>query len=85
MKIVIDLDAVLYNRIFVNSQADPYDMVKASIAIKEGTPLTESHGRLVDMSEVIVKLMQYYDRDKTIGQCLDEVPTVIEADWGDTK
>lgn len=36
MKIVIDLDAVLYNRIFVNSQADPYDMVKARLLLKKG-------------------------------------------------
>ena len=53
MKIVIDLDAVLYNRIFVNFQADPYDMVRASIAIKEGTPLPAGHGRLVDTEELI--------------------------------
>jgi hypothetical protein len=32
------------------------------------------------MSEVLIKLMQFYDGDKTIGQCLDEVNTIIEAD-----
>ena len=37
------------------------------------------------MSEVLVKLMQYYDSDKTIGQCLDELDTVIEADGGDAE
>lgn len=54
-------------------------------AIKNGQPLPKGHGILVDMSEVIVKLMQYYDRDKTIGQCLDEVHTVIETDGGDAE
>ena len=52
-------------------------------AIKSGIPLPKGHGRLVDMSEVLIKLMQYYDGDKTIGQCLDEVNTIIEADGGD--
>jgi hypothetical protein len=51
-------------------------------AIKNGTPLPKGHGRLVDMSEVLIKLMQFYDGDKTIGQCLDEVNTIIEADKG---
>ena len=48
-------------------------------AIGNGTPLPKGHGRLVDMSEVLIKLMQFYDGDKTIGQCLDEVNTIIEA------
>lgn len=48
-------------------------------AIANGIPLPEGHGMLVDMSEVLVKLMQYYDGDKTVGQCLDEVHTVIDA------
>jgi hypothetical protein len=51
-------------------------------AIGNGTPLPKGHGRLVDMSEVLIKLMQFYDGDKTIGQCLDEVNTIIEADKG---
>lgn len=51
-------------------------------AIGNGTPLLKRHGRLVDFSEVLIKLMQFYDGDKTIGQCLDEVNTIIEADKG---
>ena len=50
--------------------------------ILSGIPLPKGHGELVDMSEVIVKLMQYFGGNKTIGQCLDEVHTVIEADGG---
>jgi hypothetical protein len=51
-------------------------------AIGNAKPLPKRHGRLVDMSEVLIKLMQFYDGDKTIGQCLDEVNTIIEADKG---
>ena len=79
MKIVIEVPEDMYN----NGQLDKFfgcSSKKLDEVICTGTPLPKGHGRLVDMSEVIVKLMQYYDREKTIGQCLDEVPTVIEAD-----
>ena len=49
-------------------------------AIGNAKPLPKGHGRLVDFSEVLIKLMQFYDGDKSIGQCLDEVNTIIEAD-----
>lgn len=73
MKIVIDIPEYIY-KICQNHG----DIVYKSIA--NGTPLPKGHGRLVDMSEVLIKLMQFYDGDKTIGQCLDEVNTIIEAE-----
>ena len=77
MQIVIDIPEEYYNatKAIPNIQCDA-DM----LIIKSGTPLPKGHGRLVDMSEVLIKLMQFYDGDKTIGQCLDEVNTIIEAD-----
>lgn len=79
MKIVIDIPKEEYDEILSSEDCGLHTLTRA---VANGTPLPKGHGRLVDMSEVIVKLMQYYDRDKTIGQCLDEVHTVIEADGG---
>lgn len=58
----------------------PQDYTCLAECVRRGTVLPKGHGRLVDMSEVLIKLMQFYDGDKTIGQCLDEVNTIIEAD-----
>lgn len=82
MRMVIDMDEDEYQRTMQHYEQFPRDLSRYERRIIDGTPLPKGHGRLVDMSEVIVKLMQYYDREKTIGQCLDEVHTVIEADGG---
>jgi hypothetical protein len=86
MQIVIDIPEEYYNFIKNHQYMDRYYSIseasKIFCAIKNGTPLPKGHGRLVDMSEVLIKLMQFYDGDKTIGQCLDEVNTIIEADKG---
>ena len=80
MKIVIDIPEEVYKK-----AKETHDAMCDSVwlGIKYGTPLPEGHGRLVDMSEVLIKLMQFYDGDKSIGQCLDEVNTIIEADGGE--
>lgn len=82
MQIVIDIPKEYYNatKAIPNIQCDA-DM----LIIKNGTPLPKGHGRLVDMSEVLIKLMQFYDGDKSIGQCLDEVNTIIEADRSESE
>lgn len=88
MKLVIDIPESTY-KVFKNLneiigilvyEKDILTLIKA---VKNGTPLPKGHGRLVDMSEVIVKLMQYFVGNKTLEQCLDEVHTVIEADGGE--
>ena len=82
MRIVIEIPEDYYKAIKeIPVEQSTVDM----LIIRNGTPLPKGHGRLVNMSEVIVKLMQYYDGNKTIGQCLDEVHTVIEADGGDAE
>lgn len=75
MKLVIDIPEYIYKLCQGHG-----DIVYRYIA--NGTVLPKGHGRLVDMSEVLIKLMQFYDGDKSIGQCLDEVNTIIEADGG---
>lgn len=78
MKLIIDIPEYIYKLCQGHG-----DIVYRYIA--KGTPLPKGHGRLVDFSEVLIKLMQYYDGNKSIGQCLDEVHTVIEADGGDVE
>lgn len=45
-----------------------------------GTVLPKGHGDLIDRSEAIKSLFDYDKGKKTIGQCIDDVPKIIEAD-----
>ena len=47
--------------------------------IRCGTPLPKGHGRLIDAAEVKRK-MGNLDGLGMIGRCIDEFPTIIEAD-----
>lgn len=85
MKLVIDIPKEEYNYILKSDNSVFADCASKECmmhVIKKGTPLPKGHGKIVDMSEVLIKLMQFYDGDKSIGQCLDEVNTIIEADGG---
>jgi len=53
--------------------------------IANGTPLPKGHGTLVDRSEVIKSLFDYHKGKKTLGQCIEDVQTIIEADWEDEE
>ena len=79
MQIVIDIPSEMYDW-YDNGFPEEDDAERLWQIVKNGTPLPKGHGRLVDISEVLIKLMQFYDGDKTIGQCLDEVNTIIERD-----
>ena len=81
MKVIIDVKSEMWDWL-VNGFPDEEDGVRLLDIVKNGTPLPEGHGRLVDMSEVLIKLMQYYDGDKTLGQCIDDTPTILEASEG---
>ena len=58
---------------------------EAGVAIKNGTPLPKGHGDLIDKSEAIISLFDYYSGKKTIGQCIDEVQTIIEKDKAESE
>ena len=90
MKLVIDIDDNIYTRLFDNGVDDPDDPIDDPIdiatvindtidiqtAIRNGTPLPEHHGRLIDADA-----MQKYQID-TFGQRLlviDTAPTIIEG------
>ena len=45
-----------------------------------GTLLPKGHGDLIDRSKVIKSLFDYHNGKKTIGQCIDDVEAIIEAD-----
>lgn len=50
------------------------------VALFEGTVLPKGHEDLIDRGEVIKSLFDYHNEKKTIGQCIDDVQTIIEAD-----
>lgn len=49
-------------------------------AFLNGTALPKEHGTLVDRSEVIKSLFDYKKGKKTLGQCIEDVQTIIEFD-----
>ena len=59
------------------SYADDFNLY---YAIKNGKTLQKGHGDLVDRNEVIKSLFNYHNGKKTIGQCIDDVQTIISAD-----
>ncbi len=44
------------------------------------TEIKEPHGELIDRITTIRSLLDYHTGMKSIGQCIDDVPTVIEAE-----
>ena len=51
----------------------------AMVAIANGKPLSKGHGRLID-ADVVKEKMGNLDGFGFIGRCVDEIPTVLEAD-----
>lgn len=79
MQIVIDIPKEMWDWLHTGFP-DEDDGRNAINAILKGTPLPKGHGDLIDRSKVIVSLMAYTKGIKTIGQCVDDVPTIIEAE-----
>lgn len=79
MKLIIDIPEEAYN-LLKTSGVDWLGAEHILDAVSKGTPLPEGHGDLIDRSEVIKNLFDYHNGKKTIGQCIDDVPTIIEAD-----
>ena len=44
-----------------------------------GKVLPEKHGRLIDANEVKESLRDFLRNNKTIGQCIDDTPTIIKG------
>ena len=85
MQIVIDIPEEV-KEAFDNASKDDIDCSFYDYnsvigkAIRNGTALPKGHGRLVDVSDLLISLMKYIDGDKSLGQCIDDTPTVIEAE-----
>lgn len=83
MKIVIDISEEQYEIIKELVKKQNSFCLEADSAekiITNGIPLPKEHGDLIDRTEVIKNLFDYYNGKKTIGQCIDNVPTIIEAE-----
>ena len=76
MKIVIDIPDDEYK---ILMEAEGSFRTRPVMHIQNGTALPKGHGRLVDVSDLLISLMKYMDGDKSLGQCIDDTPTVIEA------
>lgn len=79
MQIVIDISETAYNY-FAQGLRFTDDVEMAIIAIVDGTPLPKGHGDLIDKKEAIISLFDYYNGKKTVGQCIDKIQTIVEAD-----
>jgi hypothetical protein len=78
MQIIIDIPGIMYDW-FENGFPDDKDAAMLWEVVREGTKLPKTYGRLVDANAVIKSLMAYLSGDKTIGQCIDDTPTIVEA------
>lgn len=86
MKIVIDIDDNIYTRLFDNGVDDYDDPMDINTAIRNGTPLPEHHGRLIDLEEVryryvnIIKVSNSeLENLRMLAEILDTAPTIIEG------
>lgn len=81
MQIVIDIPQHLYDLI----KKFPSDSNEGTIenilvkSVEYGTPLPKGHGRLID-ADVVNEKMGNLDGFGFIGRCVDEIPTVLDAD-----
>ena len=78
MKIVIDIDDLLYEYISKGRDLSPQQYDKIELAIVDGTPLPKGHGKLIDADKLME--LAYNCVTKTVD-CNDiaRFPTVIEA------
>ena len=73
MKLVIDIDEKTYNEIMDDAKNTPRNLSHYERIIAKGAPLPKGHGRLIDADDLL---------DNT---CLDGIPTIIEADKGESE
>lgn len=79
MKIVIDVPEKVYNH-FCRCCRFPDEVEEAIIAITDGTPLPEGHGRLIDADELKILIPAIETEYKYVHRLIDEAPTIIDAE-----
>lgn len=79
MQIVIEIDNEHYERIMrLEEGVTVYPTTLALYeAVKDGTPLTKGHGRLIDADEL--KKHKYHDSNR-----FENAVAVAQIDWADT-
>ena len=98
MKILIDIDEEIYKcslpykDVPVNSNMANYNS-EITCAIANGISLPKGHGRLIDVKDLLYEICledNDYNRDVNMGEIItlediDRIPTIIEADTGETE
>ena len=83
MKIVIDIDEELYNRVRADSGVYVMDDILVENAIYEGIPLPKGHGDLIDRRKVLADMSSAWvtGGTRTVMQgYVARAETIIEAD-----
>ena len=75
-------DTQLTNEIIKNDVERGMDY-KPFVIIAKGHLLPKGHGDLKDHNDIINSLFDFINGKKTIGQCIYDAPTILEADKGD--
>lgn len=75
IELVIKIPEEMWKRV-----KEGYVPLGISKYLRNSTPLPKGHDDLIDRNEVIKSLFDYHNGKKTIGQCIDDVQTIIEAE-----
>ena len=86
MQIVIDIPKEAYEIIKKDTESEMYIIQ----VIKQGIPLSENHGRLIDADAIKQKYPLMYNDfgmefNNGIHEALDEAPTILESTRGKHK
>ena len=82
MKLIIDIPDDYMKHIDIYEKGSLFDMVLTG-AIKNGTPLPEGHGRLIDADAYRKEMLD--SREFDFFKRLDMQPTIIEADKAESE
>lgn len=84
MKLVIDIPKEIKQKRDVGKVLSSEEISTVCMAIKNGAPLPKGHGRLID-ADVVKEGIGNLDGFGVLGRCIDEMPTIIDADGGGTE
>lgn len=87
MKLVIDISEEDYKK--VSTIVDMGLGTNIDEAIKNGTPLPEKHGRLIDVNNIVYEKESIMQNDGCYTTVMipniDATPSIMEADKGENK
>ena len=88
VELVIKIDADIYTRLFNNEDVNAVDMLKACVAIRNGTLLPKRHGKLIDVKDLLEEICledTKENRKLNLGEIItlediDRIEPIIEED-----